>query len=261
MPSSVSLQWIVEQRSREREHLASVNRVIQSIDVANVLSFIHNRGCLANVAGSLDIASNLSHEGKQVVYLKLCSKLCSKLKQRIALVADAAAYQELHILLHGENGALQQFCNHTCNCLSQDAVSTRANVLLQVVPSMAKKQKAFFVRPKTGGCEPRVDSGARQTHGFLYLIRTRASINAVETVYKVGKTTQTVEKRLAGYDKGCEIILVRPMPIDLLHEAEAAAISQLREEFRLREDYGREYFEGDCFLMANRIGAIHIKEK
>jgi hypothetical protein len=256
MQQHVNVQaMIAKQRALEREHLASVTRLIQSIDAANVLSFVHNRGCLPNVTGSLDTASNLSYEGKQAVYSKLCAKLCTKLKQRIALVGDDAAYQQIHQLLHGENGPLLQFCYHACNCLSQDPVRTRADLLLQIEPAMTKKQKA--VLPKRGS-EPRAATAscAEQTHGFLYLIRTRASVNAAEPVYKVGKTTQTIEKRLAGYDKGCEIVLVRPMPGDLLHAAEAAAITQLREEFRPRADYGREYFEGDGFLMANRIGAL-----
>ena len=89
-----------------------------------------------------------------------------------------------------------------------------------------------------------------------YYIRTRACANAAEPVYKIGKTTQTVYKRLAGYDKGYEILMIRPVPRRSLDALEREAIAMLRGAFGARTDYGSEYFEGDCFDMVQMLSQL-----
>ena len=85
---------------------------------------------------------------------------------------------------------------------------------------------------------------------YIYLIHCRASINISEPVYKVGKTTD-FNKRLSGYDKGTEPILVLyVIDCDLF---ERTILDIFNTTFKKRTDYGSEYFEGDINAMIHLI--------
>lgn len=90
------------------------------------------------------------------------------------------------------------------------------------------------------------------THGVIYIIRTRASINANERVYKIGKTSKSFSTRMGGYDKGYETILVLPVPSCTLDKVEHAVLECIAKHFKRRTDYGVEYFEGDGIEMVKR---------
>jgi hypothetical protein len=79
--------------------------------------------------------------------------------------------------------------------------------------------------------------------GFLYMIREREFIRTNENIYKVGKTTQEIHKRLCKYPKKSELILV--MKFDNCHKAEKDLLKLARSEFKQRRDIGIEYFEAD----------------
>jgi len=85
----------------------------------------------------------------------------------------------------------------------------------------------------------------------IYLLRTREFINANEPTYKIGKTIQTMERRLAGYPKGSEVCLTRK--VHNCHEVERQIISTFHKSFVFRKEYGNEYFTGNfndmCFII------------
>ena len=97
-------------------------------------------------------------------------------------------------------------------------------------------------------------------NGYIYLIQTRACINANESVYKVGKTRNEIGKRMAGYDKGYKIIYVKKI-LNYLDSLENAIINKLKEKTTLRKDYGREYFEADPYYITNIIDKIISESK
>lgn len=85
---------------------------------------------------------------------------------------------------------------------------------------------------------------------YIYLIHCRASVNAKENVYKIGKSND-FNKRLEGYDKGS-------VPIFTLYVSESDRFEKIliaifSGKFILRKDYGNEYFQGNVSAMMNTI--------
>jgi len=85
---------------------------------------------------------------------------------------------------------------------------------------------------------------------YIYIIRTRASVNINEPVYKIGKTND-FNKRLLGYDKGSESILV--LYVNDCDSFERILLELFNLHFIKRTDYGNEYFEGNLSKMINII--------
>jgi hypothetical protein len=85
---------------------------------------------------------------------------------------------------------------------------------------------------------------------YIYLLKTRASLNILEPVYKIGKT-QDFNKRLSGYDKGSEPILV--LFVKNCDTFERILLELFNTQFRKRDDYGNEYFEGNVSHMIQLI--------
>ena len=77
---------------------------------------------------------------------------------------------------------------------------------------------------------------------YIYIIHTRASLNINEPVYKIGKTTD-FSKRISGYDKGSEPILM--LYVNNSNIFEKLIIETFKIHFIKRTDYGNEYFEGN----------------
>lgn len=81
-----------------------------------------------------------------------------------------------------------------------------------------------------------------KSSGYLYMIRLREFIKTGENVYKVGKTTQELNKRIRSYPKQSELILA--VKVGDCHAGERRLLESMRKYFILRTDYGSEYFEG-----------------
>lgn len=81
----------------------------------------------------------------------------------------------------------------------------------------------------------------------VYLLQTREFINSGENVYKIGKTKQNIRKRLCGYPKGT--ILFFETSCSDCDSCEKDLINFFKNKYKLRSDYGREYFQGDHSLM------------
>jgi hypothetical protein len=86
--------------------------------------------------------------------------------------------------------------------------------------------------------------------GSIYLFYTRASKNADESVYKIGKTRNYLQRK-EGYDKGGDMLFV--VNVSNRHECENIIKDAFRKEFKIRKDYGYEYFEGDVYEMVMLI--------
>lgn len=81
------------------------------------------------------------------------------------------------------------------------------------------------------------------TVGYLYMIREREFIKTGEKIYKVGKTTQEIHKRLCKYPKNSELILA--IKFQNCHKSETELLRVARIQLKQRRDIGLEYFEGD----------------
>jgi hypothetical protein len=78
---------------------------------------------------------------------------------------------------------------------------------------------------------------------FVYLLQEREFIKTSESIYKIGKTTQTIEKRMNGYPKGSHLKTLRSVKdSDII---ESILKYQFKINFIQRKDIGAEYFEGD----------------
>jgi hypothetical protein len=95
--------------------------------------------------------------------------------------------------------------------------------------------------------------------GYIYLLRTRASINANEQVYKIGKTCQENFRRFSGYTKGCCLELF--IRINNYSKVETQLISLFTKVFKKRIDYGNEYFEGDKYEMIAYVYTFLLDNK
>jgi hypothetical protein len=85
---------------------------------------------------------------------------------------------------------------------------------------------------------------------YIYLIHCRASLNNNENVFKLGKS-QDFNKRLDGYDKGSLPIL--SLFVNECDEFEKYLINLFDSKFKQRNDYGREYYEGEINIMINTL--------
>jgi hypothetical protein len=77
----------------------------------------------------------------------------------------------------------------------------------------------------------------------IYLTYLREFINSEELVFKLGKTTQPISKRMAGYPKGSTPIFY--VLCGNCHIAEKELLKIFKKNYKQRTEYGREYFEGD----------------
>lgn len=86
---------------------------------------------------------------------------------------------------------------------------------------------------------------------FVYLIHSKTSINANESVYKFGKTTDFY-KRLKSYPKGSVPLLV--LYVVNCDTFETIVLARLTAQFtQKRDEHGSEYFEGDLGAIINTI--------
>ena len=82
---------------------------------------------------------------------------------------------------------------------------------------------------------------------YVYLLRTRHSIEIGDKVHKFGRT-QNLEKRIRGYPKGAmylNIVFCSNAPL-----LEERILDRAKKECCPRTDYGSEYFEADYNVLA-----------
>lgn len=80
--------------------------------------------------------------------------------------------------------------------------------------------------------------------GHIYILQEREFIKTNENVYKIGYTCHDdVKKRIKQYPKGSKLIYSEE--VEFPKEKENNIINLLTIKYKLRDDIGREYFEGD----------------
>jgi len=84
---------------------------------------------------------------------------------------------------------------------------------------------------------------------FIYLIKEKQDIDANESIYKIGKSTQENTRRVKSYPSGSHLLL--QVACDNCHTMEDYLLRQFNKLFILAR--GREYFKGDVFKMINLI--------
>lgn len=78
---------------------------------------------------------------------------------------------------------------------------------------------------------------------YIYLLQEREFIKSNENVYKVGKTKQTIQKRLKNYAKGSKLLFF--MECNNCDIMEKEILKLFKEKFKLRAEFGTEHFEGN----------------
>lgn len=89
---------------------------------------------------------------------------------------------------------------------------------------------------------------------YIYLLQTREFLNAKQPVYKIGKTTQEHNKRFNNYPKG-SVLILQVICRDC-HQIEKVLIEMFKKKFKLQNDIGAEYFEGDHIEMMDMIFSV-----
>ncbi len=92
---------------------------------------------------------------------------------------------------------------------------------------------------------------------YIYLVRTHKHALTNQNIYKIGKTKQEPTKRMNGYDKSSELYIT--IAVDDCDVRERELIELFREKFKLRDDEGSEYFEGNPKEMIEFIYAKSIE--
>ena len=94
---------------------------------------------------------------------------------------------------------------------------------------------------------------------YIYLLQEREFTKTKENIYKVGMSQKENHKRFNQYPKGS--ILLFQMICNNCKNIEKCLIKIFKENFKLRNDIGNEYFEGDYKSMIDIIYSTIKNEK
>lgn len=97
------------------------------------------------------------------------------------------------------------------------------------------------------------------TDHYIYIIHVREFIITNETIYKIGKKTQKNFDRFFQYFKGSKLLFY--MKCKNCHNLENKVIKLFKNKYKLKSEYGKEYFEGNYLFMVNDIVNLILKEK
>ena len=114
--------------------------------------------------------------------------------------------------------------------------------------------------PKITISEDKKKINLDEKNGSIYLLQEREHIRMNESVYKIGKTTRSVEKRASEYPKKSILYLsYGGIKLDKLNDVETQLISLLSDKYINRSDIGKEYFEGNLKDIIDLINVHMIK--
>ena len=92
---------------------------------------------------------------------------------------------------------------------------------------------------------------------YIYLIVLREFIKSGENIYKIGRTSQENYKRFYQYPKNSILLFHMICSPDIkLCELEKKILYKFEQKYILRNDIGREYFEGNYMNMIDDIYEI-----
>lgn len=92
--------------------------------------------------------------------------------------------------------------------------------------------------------------------GNVYMLIEREFIQSKRYVYKVGKTSRPLGRRVAQYPKGSEVLISMWTPD--ITTTETIILQHFKRNFRHRPEYGREYFSGHDMDMMNDFHMLVI---
>jgi hypothetical protein len=174
-------------------------------------------------------------------FTKLTNKVRIQLKKYAVTIADKDALTAFVAEL-APGGSVYTIYERFGRFEGNETVA-RDQLLAQLEPKLKTLRKKYMP----------TDDVSDDQNGYIYMIRTRASVNADEHVYKIGKTHRTFNRRMSGYDKGYEVVVVVPVPMANVDTVETAVLKLATETFKQRIDYGIEYFEGDPMSLAHAV--------
>jgi hypothetical protein len=90
--------------------------------------------------------------------------------------------------------------------------------------------------------------------GIIYLIQLREFIKTGENIYKIGQSGRGGLERMKEYPKDSKICSLTHVSNE--KHLEKLIILEFKKLFRIREDIGSEYFEGNCNKMVYTIHKI-----
>ena len=242
----------IQAMNEEKNRQKNSKEIIKCITYNNVVAFLKNNmingynlnRCLCNN----EFNSNSSYRRKYInkLFKKIHNALKKHLKFNTVNEEDCKIYRNnfASLLLLLETFSSQGLLKSNNSEMSAKYMDIKFD-LEKKLCNIEKKHAKEAIKLKQ---IEKSKSNICNNYGYIYLIRTRACINANENVYKVGKTRNEIKKRMTGYDKGYNIIYVKRVGNNL-DSLENRIISELKEFTTIRRDYGREYFEGDpCYI-------------
>ena len=96
---------------------------------------------------------------------------------------------------------------------------------------------------------------SHNTNEHVYLLREREFIRTNEPIFKIGKTTQKINRRFSGYPKNSEIYFV--LKVTCCDTFETSMIRIFDQKFHQETTIGREYYRGDISHMIQTIVEIY----
>lgn len=85
--------------------------------------------------------------------------------------------------------------------------------------------------------------------GTLYIVQLPHHFQGRESIFKIGRTSKSIEKRVTNYPKGTIVLFTLACDQKLLKNTEVELIELFRKKFKQRSELGAEYFEGDLVTM------------
>ncbi|AYV75330.1 MAG: DNA primase [Terrestrivirus sp.] len=90
---------------------------------------------------------------------------------------------------------------------------------------------------------------------YCYIIQEREFVNSNKSIYKIGKTTQQIHKRMNQYPKDSKVILT--LNVVNCDEFEKNIKRIFPQKYKHRTDIGIEYFEGDVNEMVDEYISLN----
>lgn len=231
---------------QDRTAIMQSKQLLSDLNECNVLGF-----CKLHTLGTIELGTLLqchtltTHLDKSSYFFTQFTKKIRVTLKKYAdtIVTTRPLFLELTKEL-GPDGSIRQLYTLLGSRLAGNGTEAYNYLYTQMQPKIKKLQKRFVES---------VAPTETVANGFIYMIRTRASRNVNENVFKIGKTSRAFNNRMNGYDKGYETILVVPVPYAILDDTEQRILEHIGQHFKQRADYGHEYFEGDRMELVNRV--------
>lgn len=132
-----------------------------------------------------------------------------------------------------------QFTNHLKNYEIYEFMSIKnEQINVDEISCETNKEEEIFIK-KIG------------YDGYIYLLQEREFTKTKEDIFKIGRTSEDIFSGMDRYPKSSKVIFFSPSTNCKKDEKELIKI--FSDKFRKATEFGKEYFEGECFLMIEEI--------